>query len=96
MVKNKKNKGKIITADTRLVGSMDWEDPNTSDPAEERGDDMYCLAVGFSARTCKRSASAQRETSLGSVVSDEKWPKRSSPDEEAKKCPAVIVVNSIE
>ena len=44
----------------------------------------------------KRVASAQGETTLGFEVSGGKWPKHSSPDEEAQKSSLVITVDSPE
>ena len=41
---------------------MDWVDPNSSDPVEEREDDMSSLPVGFATQMIKRAASAQGET----------------------------------
>ena len=37
---------------------MDWVDPNASDPAEEREDDMSSLAARFAAWMLKRATSA--------------------------------------
>ena len=37
---------------------MDWVDPNASNPAEEKEDDMSSLAVGFSEPMLKRAESA--------------------------------------
>ena len=96
MAKKKKKKGKIIAAGAGLEGFVDWRDPNVSQPAEKREDDMSSLATGFSGQIHKRVASAQRETTLGSKLSYGKRPKRSSPDEEAQKSLAVITVDSIE
>ena len=62
---------------------MDWVDPISSEPAEEREGDMSSLAAGFVALMCKRASSAQGETTLGSEVSSDKRPKWSGPDEEA-------------
>ena len=51
---------------------MDCEDPISSEPAEEREEDMSSLAAGFVARMHKRAASAQRETAFGSKGPDNK------------------------
>ena len=45
----KKKRGKIIAVGAELEGFVDWVDPNASDIAEEREDDMFSLAVGFAA-----------------------------------------------
>ena len=66
-----------------LEDFVDLVDPNASDPAEERKDDMSSLAVGFSSQMCKWAMSAQGETTLGSEVSRGKRPKRANLDEEA-------------
>ena len=70
-------------------------DPNISDPAKEREDNMSSLAVGFAMRMHKREASAQGETILGSEVYGGKRPEQSSPDEEAQRSPTTIVVDSL-
>ena len=47
----KKKKGKIIAVGAGLEDFVDWIDPNASDPAKERENDMSSFAAGFSART---------------------------------------------
>ena len=71
-------------------------DPNASDSAKERENDMSSLTVGFSVRIRRRAASAQGETTPGFEVSGGKCPKRSGLDEEAWKSPTIIVVDSLE
>ena len=68
-VKKKKKKGKIIAAGVGLETFVDWIDPNANNPIEKKKDDMSNLAAGFTARMCKRAASAQGETTPGSTVS---------------------------
>ena len=92
----KKKKGKIITIDVRLEGFVDWVDPNTSDLAEEREDNMSSLGVGFSAQIRKRAASAQEETTPSFEVYGGKHPKRSGPNKEAQESRAVITLDSPE
>ena len=41
---------------------MNWVDLISSEPVEEREDDLSSLAVGFTVRMCKRATSSQRET----------------------------------
>ena len=50
MVKRKKAKkvGQIEAVGTRLKGFVDWVDPISNEPAEEREDDMFNF-VGFAA-----------------------------------------------
>ena len=71
-------------------------DPNTSDLAKKREDDMSSLADGFSVQMLKRTASAQGETTLGFEVYGEKCLKWSGPDEEARKSSAIIFMDSLE
>ena len=75
---------------------MDYVDPNSSDPAKEREDDMSSLVVGFVVRMPKRAASTQGETILDFEVSGKKCSKWSGPDEGAWKIPTIIFVNSLE
>ena len=75
---------------------MDWLDPTTRDPTEEREEDMSSLAVGFAAWMGKREASAQGEATLGFKVSGRKRPKQSNPDEKAQKSLVVTTVDSLE
>ena len=62
MEKKKKKKtkkvGHIKAIDTGLEGFVDWVDPISSEPAEEREGDMSSLATGFVMRIRKRAASA--------------------------------------
>ena len=51
---------------------MDCKDPISSEPAEEREEDMSSLAVRFVAHMRKRATSAQRETAFGSKGPDNK------------------------
>ena len=60
-------------------------DPIVSDLAEEREDNMSSLVARFSTSMRKWSASAQRETTPNSEVSEGKRPKRFGPDEEAQR-----------
>ena len=78
----------------RLEGFMEWVDSIASDPAEERGDNMSSLAVGFVELMHKRAASAQGETTPGSKVCGEKRSRWSGPDEKAQKSPTVITMDS--
>ena len=55
---------------------------------------MFGLVSSFSARIQKRAARAQGETTPNSELTGEKRPKLSSLDEEAKKSPMVINVDS--
>ena len=64
---------------------MDWVDPNASDPAEEKDDDMSSLAAGFVAWMRERATSAQGETTPCFEVFGKKCPKWSGLDEEAQK-----------
>ena len=64
---------------------MDWVDPITSEPAEEREDNMSSLATGFSTTMSKPAASAQGETTPSFEVPGDKHPKRSGPDEMAQQ-----------
>ena len=75
---------------------MDWVDPNASDPAKEREDDMSSLAAGFAMQMPKWATSAQGETTPDFEVSSGKRPKRSRSDEEAQKSPIVISMDSQE
>ena len=56
--KKEKKVGHIKAADTRLEGFMDWVDPISCEPVEERKGDMSSLAAGFVVRMRKRAASA--------------------------------------
>ena len=47
---------------------MNWVDPISSEPDEEREDDMSSLVVGFVESMRKRDTSAQGETTHGSEV----------------------------
>ena len=67
-----------------------------SELAEESGDNMSSLDVGFAARMRKRVASDQRETTLGSEVPGDKRPKQSGLNEAFQKFPVVITLNSLE
>ena len=60
-------------------------DPNTSDSAEEREDDMSSLPAGFFAQMRKQAASTQGETTPGFEESGRKRLKWSSLDEEAQR-----------
>ena len=73
---------------------MDWVDPLSSKPTEEREDDMSSLAARFAARMCKRATSAQRETTSGSKGPNSKRPKRSGPDKVVQKIPVVVTLDS--
>ena len=75
---------------------MDLVDPIVRKLTEEREDDMSNLPAGFTTRMRKRTARAQEETTLGSEVLRSNCLKRSGPDEEAKKSPVVITVDSLE
>ena len=57
---------------------------------------MSSLAARFAARMCKRGASAQRETTSGSLGPNDKRPKWSDPDGEVQKSPVVIIIDSPE
>ena len=57
---------------------MDLVDPISSEPAEEREDDMSSLATRFFVLMRKRAASAQEETIPGFEVPGAKRPKRST------------------
>ena len=96
VVKKKNNKGKIIADGVGLEGFVDFVDPNTSDSAKERENDMSSLIARFSAQMRKWAVSAQRETTLGSEVFGEKCPKSSSPNEEAQRSSALIAIDSLE
>ena len=63
--KKAKKVGQIKAADAGLDGFVDWVDPISSEPAEEREGDMSCLVVGFYARMRKWAGSAQGETTPG-------------------------------
>ena len=75
---------------------MDWVDPISSEPAEERDDDMSSLSTGFTAPMRKRVESAQGETTPDFEVSRGKRFKRPGLDEEDQKSPIVITVDSPE
>ena len=47
-----------------------------SEPAKESEEDISSVVAGFTARIRKQAASAQRETTPGSTVSDSKCSKR--------------------
>ena len=71
-------------------------DPISSEPYEEREDDMCSLDAGFVEWMRKRAASAQRETTFGFEGPDAKIPKRSDPNGEVQKSLAMINVVSLE
>ena len=96
MRKNVKKVGQIKATGTGLEGFVDWVDPISSEPAEERDDDMSSLANGFSTTMCKRVASTQGETTPGFEVSGGKCLKRPGLDEEDQKSLIVITVDSPE
>ena len=75
---------------------MDWVDPLSSEPDEEREDDMSSLSTGFATRMRKRDASTQREITFGSEGPNDKRPKRSGTNGEVQKIPIVITVDSSE
>ena len=67
--------------------------PTSSEPAEEREDDISSLAARF-ARMHKRATSFERETTPSFEVLDGKRPKWSSPNREAQNSLAIITVDS--
>ena len=67
-----------------------------SELAEESGDNMSSLYVGFATRMRKRVASDQREITLRSEVPGDKRPKQSGLNDAVQKCPVVITLNSLE
>ena len=73
---------------------MDWVDPLSSEPTEEREDDMSSLAARFAARMCKQARSAQMETTSGSEGPNSKRPKRTDPDKVVQKIPVVVTLDS--
>ena len=75
---------------------MDWVDPVSSEPIEEREDDMSSLAAGFTAQIHKRAASAHREITSGSKGPGGKCLKWYSLYEKAQKSPTVITMDSPE
>ena len=91
-----KKVGHIKATGTGLEGFVDWVDPISSEPAQERDDDMSSLANGFSTTIRKRVASAQGETTPDFEVSSGKRPKRPGIDEEDQKSPLVITMDSPE
>ena len=66
--KRKKTKkvGQAKAVGAELEGFVDWVDPISSEPTEEREEDMSSLATGFTSRMHKRVESAQRKTTFGS------------------------------
>ena len=81
--KKGKKVGQAKAINAGLEDFMDWVDQITSELVEEREDDMSSLAVGFVTRMCKQAMSAKVETTPDSEVLGGKYPKRSSPNEEA-------------
>ena len=75
VAKKKKKKGKIIAVGAGLEDFVDWVDPNASDPAKERENDMSNFAAKFFARMGGECSSSE--------VSSEKRPKQFGPYEEA-------------
>ena len=63
---------------------------------EEREDDMSSLTARFVVRTCKRDASAQRDTISGSEGPNDKRTKRSGLEGEVLKIPTMITMDSPE
>ena len=92
----KKKKRNIKAASAELEGFLEWVDSIASDPAEERENDMFSLAAGFTVWMSKQAVSAQGETTPGSKVSGKKRSRQSGPDEVAQKSPTVIIVDSPE
>ena len=74
-----------------LKGFVDLTDPNVSESAE-----MSCLIARFATRMRKRATNTQGEATHGSDGSDGKHSRWSSSEEEAKKSPMVISVDSPE
>ena len=68
---------------------VDWIGVVASEPAEE--EEMYNLVIGFIARMRKRAAGSEGEATSNPGG---KRPRRSSPDEEAQKDWAIILVDS--
>ena len=95
-IKKAKNVRQIKATGAGLEGFMDWVDLISSEPTEEREDDMSSLAGGFITRMCKQAASAQRETTFSSEGLDDKQPKWSGLDGEVQKSSAVITMDSPE
>ena len=75
---------------------MDLVDPNASDLAKERENNMSSLVVGFPVRMLKRAMSAQGETTPVSKVSGGKRPKKFGPDEKAQRNLVIISMDSLE
>ena len=71
-------------------------DQISSEPAEEREDDMSSLADGFSARMHKRVASVQGESTPGSEVPGGKRPKQSGLGDAVQRSPMVVTLDSLE
>ena len=78
---------KVVGA--KLEGFMDWANIIASEPVEE--EEMSRLAVRFFARMSKWVTDSEGEST---PISDGKCPKRSSPDGEAQKDWAIILVDS--
>ena len=91
-----KKVGQIKATGTGLEGFVDLVDPISSEPAEERDDDISSLVTGFTAPMRKRVASAQGETTPDFEVSSGKRQKWPGLDEEDQKSPLVITVDSPE
>ena len=72
---------------------MDWAAVIDSEPTEEEEGGMSNLVAGFTARMRKQVASSLGETTSGFGG---KRPKLNSPDEEAPKSLAIIIVDSPE
>ena len=70
-------------------------DPISSEPNEERKDNMSSLAAGFIVRMCKWATSALGETTPNSKEPCSKSSKRSSLDEESHKSVVVITMDSL-
>ena len=62
--KEKEEEGQYIVTSVGLEGFVDGVDPNASDLAEEREDNMSSLIAGFSLQMCKWAATAQGKLSL--------------------------------
>ena len=68
---------------------MDWVDPISSEPVEEKEDDMSSLTTKFVALMLKRAAIAQRKITSVSKGPGGKCPKLPGPNEEAQKSSVV-------
>ena len=80
--KKVKKVGQTKAVDSGLEGFVDWVDPFSNEPAEEREDDMSSLVARFTTRICKWVMRTQGEITPGSEVLCDKSPKQPSPDEE--------------